>query len=39
LAFLFFSLFMGQFSGVCLEINKNVGIAFHSRNCFFNDIR
>jgi hypothetical protein len=39
LAFLFFSLFMGQFSGVCLEINKNVGIALHSRNCFFNEIR
>jgi len=38
LAFLFFSLFMGQFSGVCLEINKNVGIALHSRNCFFNEI-
>jgi hypothetical protein len=39
LAFLFFSLFMGQFSGVCLEINKNVGIVMHSRNCFFNEIR
>jgi len=39
LAFLFFSLFMGQFSGVCLEINKNVGIALHSRDCFFNEIR
>jgi len=39
LAFLFFSLFMGQFSGVCLEINKNVGIALHSQDCFFNEIR
>ena len=39
LAFLFFSLFMGQFSGVCLEINKNVGIVIHSRNCSFNETR
>jgi len=33
LAFLFFSLYMGQFSGVCLKISKNVSIALHSRNC------
>jgi len=38
LAFLFFSLFMGQFSGVCLDINKNVGIVIRSRDCSFNEI-